>query len=575
VPNQKPIKMNLIKNFKNLAIAAGFTATAFVANAATVNITDADLGNGTYNWTKNNVYVLDGLVFLESGGVLNIQEGTVVKFKEVPTNSDPASALIITRGAQIFAIGTPTEPIIFTAEADDVNDPTDLGPTDVKLWAGLVLLGKAKTLKDGSYEVNVEGIPTSEPRGLYGAIGGNPNNFVDNDNSGTLRYVSIRHTGFGLSSGSELQGLTLGGVGSGTTIEYVESYASSDDGIEIFGGSVNIKYFVSAFSEDDTYDVDEGWSGKGQFWFGIQISNDPNPDTGFEFDGSTPNNTASDTVDVTNTTIYNVTMIGTGKTASFGGVGMNWRAGIKGKLANSLIGDFRGACLEVNDAGGNTTTDAYAQLQAGNLSFKSNDFFDCGTGTTLSDIIKITANADDATGAALITHLTNNNNRVANPSLNNLDRNQNSLLDPRPSSTSSSAYTGTLETYPNDGFFTPVNYRGAFSADANDFWLNGWTALWANNHLDEIVTSVYEKTLSNTVAVYPNPASGAFTIDFKNNTVEKVEVFNINGALVATYNTLGEEKVEVTTSGFSTGLYLVRIADNNGNVSIKKVSVNN
>jgi len=561
--------------FKNVLAAAGIVGTVFTTvNAATVTITDADLTTGTYNWVKTNEYLLDGLVFLESGGVLNIEEGTVVKFKEVPTNSDPASALIITRGAQIFAIGTPTEPIIFTAEADDVNNPNDLGPTDTKLWAGLVMLGKAKTLKDGAYEVNVEGIPTSEPRGLYGAAGGDPNNFVDNDNSGTLQYVSIRHTGFGLASGSELQGLTLGGVGSGTTIEYVESYASSDDGIEIFGGSVNIKYFVSAFIEDDTYDVDEGWSGKGQFWFGIQVENTPNPDAGFEFDGSTPNNTGNSTVDVTNTNVYNVTMIGTGKTATVGGTAMVWRAGIKGKLANSLIGDFRGKCLEVNDDSSNTTTDSWSQMVGGNLNFKSNDFFDCGTATDLNGIIKMSSTSN-ASASVLETHLTNNNCRFANPSLNNLNRDQSSLLDPRPASTNSSAYTGTLEAYPNDPFFTSVNYRGAFSADAADFWLNGWTALWANDQLAEITTGINDKKLNAEVSVYPNPASGSFMVDFKNSNISKVEVMNLNGALVAAYNTNGFEKFEISTSALSNGLYIVRMVDADGKASVKKVSINN
>jgi trimeric autotransporter adhesin len=567
-----------MKNFFKKAFVAAAISSASINNAqaATINITDADLTSGTYNWTQNNVYVLDGLVFLESGGVLNIQEGTVVKFKEVPTNSDPASALIITRGAQIFAIGTPTEPIIFTAEDDDVNDPTDFGPSDVQYWAGLVILGKAKTLKNGSYEVNVEGIPTTEPRGLYGAINNDPNNFDDNDNSGVLKYVSIRHTGFGLASGSELQGLTLGGVGRGTTIDYVESYASSDDGIEIFGGTVDIKHFVSAFAEDDTYDLDEGWTGRGQFWFGIQTVSGSNPDTGFEFDGSTPDNTSNSTVGPTNTKIFNATMIGSGKTASVGGTGMIWRAGIQGLLANSIIGDYKGKCLEVKDDAGNTTTDAYAQLVAGNLNFKSNDFFDCGNATDLSSIIKITTNADDAAGASLITNLTTGNNRVANPSIVSIDREQNNILDPRPSSIASSVYSGTLETYPNDTFFTAVNYRGAFSANAADFWLNGWTALWQNDHLANISTGIFDKhQKSFDVSVYPIPASGSFVVDFKNNNIEKVVVIGLNGMTSLVYHTKGKNNIEVDTSNFSDGLYIVRLIDAEGNISVKKIPVSN
>jgi hypothetical protein len=567
-----------MKSFlKNVLAAAGFAGFAFTSvNAATVTITDADLGNGTYNWVKTNEYLLDGLVFLESGGVLNIEEGTVVKFKETPSNSDPASALIIARGAQIFAIGTAAEPIIFTAEDDDVNNPTDFGPSDVQYWAGLVILGKAKTLKNGSYEVNVEGIPTTETRGLYGAINNDPNNFVDNDNSGTLKYVSIRHTGYGLASGSELQGLTLGAVGKGTTIEYVESYASSDDGIEVFGGSVDIKHFVSAFAQDDTYDLDEGWTGRGQFWFGIQIESGSNPDAGFEFDGSTPDNTSNSTVGVTNTKIFNVTMIGSGKIAGVGGTGMIWRAGIQGLLANSIVGDFKGKCLEVKDDAGNTTTDAYAQLVAGNLNYKSNDFFDCGSATDLTSIVKLTTGGDDATGAALIANLTSGNNRVANPSFVSIDRDQNTALDPRPSSTGSSAYTGTLEVYPSDTFFTQVNYRGAFAANAADFWLNGWTALWQNDHLANISTGIFDKHINSfEVSVYPNPASGSFSVDFRKNSIEKVDVVCLNGAVADSFNTIGKENVIIPTSSLSNGLYIVRVADVEGNVSVKKISINN
>lgn len=129
------------------------------------------------------------------------------------------------------ATGTVAEPIIFTAEDDDMTDAEDLGPTDNALWGGIVLLGKAYTIKNGNNEVNVEGIPTTEPRGVYGMPTGTN---VDNNNSGVLRYISIRHGGRQIASGSELNGLTLGAVGSATTVEYVEIYANSDDGIRTF-----------------------------------------------------------------------------------------------------------------------------------------------------------------------------------------------------------------------------------------------------------------------------------------------------------------------------------------------------
>ncbi|HLF64864.1 MAG TPA: hypothetical protein VI603_13965, partial [Saprospiraceae bacterium] len=235
------------------------------ASSQIISIMDADLQGGqTYTWTKNNTYLLDGLVFLEEGGVLNIEAGTVIKFTPRADVGNP-SALVITRGAKIYAEGTVENPIIFTAEADDVNDPFDLSPTDNALWGGIVLLGHGVTQKNGNAEVNIEGIDLSEVRGAYG---GDDNT----DNSGVLRYISIRHGGRQIVSGSELNGLSLGAVGSGTTLEYIEVYANSDDGIEFFGGAPNLKYAVVAFTEDDSYDWDEVFVGKGQFWFSIQRS---------------------------------------------------------------------------------------------------------------------------------------------------------------------------------------------------------------------------------------------------------------------------------------------------------------
>ena len=262
-----------------------------------VNVTDADINPGqTVNWVKSNIYLVDGLTFVEDGATLNIEAGTVVKFTERADLGNP-SALVIARGAKIFAEGTATSPIIFTSEKDDVNNPTDLGPKDNALWGGLVILGKGITQKNGNSLVNVEGIPTTEPRGEYGG--------TDNtDNSGVLKYVSIRHGGRLLATGNELNGLTLAGVGSGTKLEYVEVYANSDDGIEFFGGAPNLKYAVVAFAEDDSYDWDEVYTGKGQFWFSIQ--RDDVADSAGECDGTTPD----DSTPYSNGTVYNWTHIG-------------------------------------------------------------------------------------------------------------------------------------------------------------------------------------------------------------------------------------------------------------------------
>ena len=190
-----------------------------------VTIQDGDInGNqGDVHWTNDNEYHLDGFVYVEEGTNLHIEAGTVIKGLESPTTGDIASALIITRGAKIYAMGTQYNPIIFTTEYDDVNlpdDGTDPGvdySIDRSLWGGLVVLGRS-TLNVASEKV-VEGLPADDPRALYG---GND----DADDSGVLRYISIRYTGITVEANKELQGLTMGCVGSGTTVEYIESFNS-------------------------------------------------------------------------------------------------------------------------------------------------------------------------------------------------------------------------------------------------------------------------------------------------------------------------------------------------------------
>ncbi|MCB0260439.1 MAG: T9SS C-terminal target domain-containing protein, partial [Calditrichaeota bacterium] len=143
----------------------------------------------------------------------------------------------------------------------DVSDPNDLDLNTRGLWGGVILLGKARintTLGEGQ----IEGIPTTEPRGAYG---GND----DNDNSGVVRYVSIRYGGTDIGANNEINGLTFGAVGRGTVVEYVEVFNNKDDGYEWFGGTVRTRYLVSAFNGDDCFDYDEGFRGYGQFWFAI------------------------------------------------------------------------------------------------------------------------------------------------------------------------------------------------------------------------------------------------------------------------------------------------------------------
>ena len=216
-------------------------------------------------WYSDTIYQLGGRIAVENGATLTIEAGTVIK-GEAGTGAN-ATALLIARGGKLIAEGTVSKPIIFTSIADEITpelieqgvfSSPNLDPTVNGLWGGVIVLGEAKisasnTTGDVS-SVQIEGIPTSDPNGLYGGTN-------DLDNSGVIRYVSIRHGGANIGSGNEINGLTLGGVGSGTIVENVEVVGNQDDAIECFGGKVNLTNVVSWNAGDDGFDTDQSWGG--------------------------------------------------------------------------------------------------------------------------------------------------------------------------------------------------------------------------------------------------------------------------------------------------------------------------
>ena len=216
-------------------------------------------------WYADTIYQLGGRIAVEDGATLTIQPGTIIK-GEAGTGAN-ATALLIARGGKLIAEGTASMPIIFTSVADEIS-PADivagnfaspnLDPDVNGLWGGVIVLGKAtisasNTTGDVS-SVQIEGIPTSDQNGLYGG--------TENwDNSGVIKYVSIRHGGANIGAGNEINGLTLGGVGNATVIDHVEVVANQDDGIECFGGTVNLTNVVSWNVGDDGFDTDQSWAG--------------------------------------------------------------------------------------------------------------------------------------------------------------------------------------------------------------------------------------------------------------------------------------------------------------------------
>ena len=446
----------------------GFLVADKTAGSEVV-ITDASINAGdVVYWTADNTYVLDGLVYVEDGAVLNIEAGTVIKARA--GSSENASALIISQGARIFAEGTADNPVIFTAYSDDVTDPYDVTPDVRGQWGGLIILGKAVINEAGGVDY-VEGIAEESERTVFGGDD-------DDDNSGVLRYVSIRHGGTELAPGDEINGLTLGAVGRGTTIEYVEVFANKDDGFEWFGGTVNCKYLIAAYCGDDGFDHDEGIRSKMQFLFTLQDS--AAAGCAGEHDGG---HDPEDGEPFAYPVIYNATYIGPGMESSQTDVGFNLRDNWGGAYVNSIFGDRSGKAIAIEE------TDKYEQdsrkrLDDGEIIFNNNLWFNFGAGNTWDAI------SDTTWEAAMLADPANGNELLDASPIVSISREQNNSLDPRPIQ-GGKAYEN-LADIPQDDFFEHVNYKGAFGSSN---WMKGWTAL------DEYGFLVADKVAANEVAV--------------------------------------------------------------------------
>ncbi len=526
--------------------------------AGEITVTDTDIPAGaTVYWTADNTYILDGRVFVDEGAVLHIEAGTVIMGK--PGQGENASVLIIARGAKIYAEGSAENPIIFTVEGDDVTDPDDL-PFDQKgLWGGVIILGKA-TINVAAGENDIEGIPTTEARGLYGGTN-------DDDTSGILRYVSIRHGGTEIGEGNEINGLTLGGVGRGTIIDHVEVYANKDDGFEWFGGTVSSKYLISAFCGDDAFDMDEGFRGKNQFIFALQ-----HPDYGnrcAEHDGAPKSNVTAEPKAYAVT--YNATFLGSGKESTNADQDylLRLRENWGGEYNNSIFGDYNGYGIKIDDT--YSPNDSKNRLAAGEIVFNNNIWFDID-GYHLSDSVStrdyIQSYLQDAA----------NGNTEEDPQLGGISRTQDGLLDPRPDA-GGPAYQN-LKSYPNDGFFEAVDFKGAFGQTN---WAEGWTAL---SHYGALTTAIVETEYRSEIAAsfelsqnFPNPFNPFTTIQFRlpKAAQVKLSIYNTRGQEVAVlindFRQAGSYSLKWNAENLSSGMYVYRLESGNRVVSRKMLLI--
>jgi len=410
--------------------------------------------------TCDTTWILSKKIYVPDGMSITIKPGTLIRGNDVTD----ATALIVTKGGKIFAEGTPKCPIVFTAALD----PMDGTYCEQGKWGGVVLLGKAKNnltaanVGGAGFGVApgigfIEGFTAAEARNQYGMAPGSED---DNDNSGVMHYVSIRHAGDVVGPNNELNGLSLGSVGRGTTLDHIEVLYNFDDGFEFFGGTVDLKYATVMYSADDSFDWDQGWRGRGQFWLTVQSNVAGHAgDNGFECDNDDQSTNATP---FSNPIISNATCLGNG-----GDVGIEAKEATRGSIYNSVFANF-GAGLNLAKV---RTPDAYNNWIGTTFNVKNCTFVAAGTNTltvnpggagglVAGDAAKFTA--DGNTGPATVAGLDftfslncpggtvgDKYNAVPNPAL------------------------GSVFSLPLDGFFTPVDYRGAFKSGEKS-WMSDW-----------------------------------------------------------------------------------------------------
>lgn len=348
--------------------------------------------------------------------------------------------LVVNRGSRIFANGTANAPIIFTSFADLNNSQTDPANA-IGEWGGLVILGRAPinrcaaagvTRGSAQCEQVVEGV--TNPEAVYGGA-------VANDSSGSLRYIQVKHAGFAINTqGNELNGITLAGAGNGTTVEFVQVHNNADDGIELFGGTVNMKYVVLTGNDDDMFDTDNGWNGGTQFLIALQ-----RPGGGDNIVEASSVGTGLEPL--SDGRVSNFTFV-----ANSANLGNPFRlnTGTIGRYVNGVVSSAR-ICMRWESSAG---AGSAAWALGADPAFAS-VLFSCTGGLA-------TTNSIAAKPAAAVAADPNNTTAIAATLTNRFING--------PAEAARTAFNVT--TF--GSFFTPVNYVGAVR-DANDTWWRGWS----------------------------------------------------------------------------------------------------
>jgi hypothetical protein len=505
----------------NASCLAATMLVAGAASAAEVLVTQ-NISTST-TWTADNTYNLQTQIYVLPGATLTIQPGTVIA-----STTNLGGSLAICRGARIVANGTNDLPIIFTSKADVAtwtagNPKTGTARVAMNEWGNLTVMGRAYV---GKYGNGAPSTNTAAPsaanfaqmEGLTGSSSTDPNVIYgggdDLDSSGTFSYVSLRYGGKVIGLGNELNGLSLGGIGKETVIDHIEIYNNVDDGIEIWGGTVNVQYFSIWNIGDDSLDIDQGWRGKAQFGLIVQgYSGNAAQGSGvgdniLEIDGAEK----SDAQPVTTGVVYNLTCIG--QTGSTGGdTAVEFRDNANLQVRNSIFMDvgeqvFRNINTDGEATGGQTGyghngtlsyaarwTTPYNTYSSVNAFANPASAYQAQVDGNLIDVRDCVfynnLNASAYTEANTYGVFTSGNNvnagtSAANPTAMPIAAitkgtavNPNGSLIIRPVTSidprAANAAVTSVGSAPNDGFFEQAQFRGAFSSTGN--WLCGWTAV--------------------------------------------------------------------------------------------------
>jgi Secretion system C-terminal sorting domain len=501
---------------------------------------------------NTKIWILKGNVYIKNGATLTIPAGTIIKGLS-------KSALIVTRGAKLIAEGTVQQPIIFTSA--QVAGQRNIGD-----WGGIVILGKATT--NTQYN-SIQGVGQIEG-GIDNAAGdGQYGGTDDADNSGSLKYVRIEYGGFPFEPNKEVNSLTMGGVGSATKIEYIQTSFGGDDDYEWFGGTVNAKYLVSYANTDDNFDTDLGYRGNVQFAVALRdtaIADGAGASNGFESDNDAA---GSNRTPFTANTFSNMTVLGpmAKSTTLFNtkfGKGALIRLNSRTSIFNSIIAGWPVAGLDID---GKLTA---AAAVTGDLKFKNNilaenkvrfvEFDSIVSATTVR--AWFAANANDS----LLTYSDIKMKAPFNYKFPLFDLNA-----------GSSAATGAsfTDARVSGSFFTPVTYRGAFGTTN---WMAGWTNF--NPQAESYNTAPYNarvavKELTDNqlkAVVAPNPVQNNTTANVffsvEKPTTLELSVVDLMGRTVVKgqkqFFTEGAHAAEINVQNMAIGLYFVHLVTADG-----------